>query len=239
MGLGNRPPAHDTMYLQTPLTIYEPDVVFTDLALALLGAWFAWRLASAGRSGPLGRAPAVLMAGLASAAFWGAVFHAFFPEDTATLAGFIAWIPVTLSIVVAAAMLLELGLLVLAGRLEQKVRHALVAAYAGAFALVVLLVDESFTTIVRFYVPALLLFLVAATTRAFRGGAGWTLIALGLALSAGAALLQQLGVALHPVYFDHNAVYHVVQAAALILLYLGFRRVAGGAPDFPSGREGA
>jgi len=212
--------------IATGVTIHEPDVVFTDLGLAVLGAWFAWRLASAPRSGPLGKVPALLMAGLASAAFWGAVFHAFFPEDTATLPGFIAWIPVTLSIVVAAATLLELGLRVLAPALRQQIRRRLVAAYAGAFAAVVLLVDESFTTIVRFYVPALLLFLAAATVRALRGGAGWTLIALGLTLSAGAALLQQLGIALHPVYFDHNAVYHVVQAAALVLLYLGFRRVA-------------
>jgi len=101
-----------------------------------------------------------------------------------------------------------------------------VGLYAVAFAAVVLLVDESFTSIVRFYVPALLLFLVAATSRAIRDGGGWTLIALGLALSAGAALLQQLEVALHPVYFDHNAVYHLIQAVALVLLYFGFRRVA-------------
>lgn len=207
------------------ITIHDPDVVFTDLGLALLGAWFAWRLASATRQGSLGRTGALLMAGLASAAFWGAVFHAFFPEDTATLPGFIAWIPVTLSIVVAAATLLELGLRVLAPGLRWQIRRSLVAAYAGAFALVVLLVDESFTTIVRFYVPALLLFLAAAAAQALRGGAGWTLITLGLILSAGAALLQQLRIALHPVYFDHNAVYHVVQAAALVLLYLGFRRV--------------
>jgi hypothetical protein len=212
--------------IATGVTIHEPDVVFTDLGLAVLGAWFAWWLASASRSGPLGKVPALLMAGLASAAFWGAVFHAFFPEDTATLPGFIAWIPVTLSIVVAAATLLELGLRVLAPALRQRIRRWLVGAYAGAFAAVVLLVDESFTTIVRFYVPALLLFLAAATARALRHGGGWTLIALGLTLSAVAALLQQLEVALHPVYFDHNAVYHLVQAAALVLLYLGFRRVA-------------
>ena len=212
--------------IATGITIHEPDVVFTDLGLAVLGAWFAWRLASVPRSGPLGKAPALLMAGLASAAFWGAVFHAFFPEDTATLPGFIAWIPVTLSIVVAAATLFGLGLRVLAPALRQQIRRWLVTAYAGAFAAVVLLVDESFTTIVRFYVPALLLFLAAATARALRHGGGWTLIALGLTLSAVAALLQQLEVALHPVYFDHNAVYHLVQAAALVLLFLGFRRVA-------------
>jgi len=208
------------------VTIHEPGVVFTDLGLAILGAWFAWRLASLSGQGPLGRAGVVLMAGLASAAFWGAIFHAFFPLDTATWPGFIAWIPVSLSIVVAAAALLDLGLRALAPRLHQRARRTTVAVYATAFAAVVLLVDESFTGIVRFYVPALLLFLIAAAARAIRDGGGWTLLALGLAFSAGAAVLQQLEVALHPVYFDHNAVYHVVQAGALVLLYLGFRRVA-------------
>jgi hypothetical protein len=208
------------------VTIHEPAVVLTDLGLALLGAWFARRLLTAGPAGPLGHSPAILMAGLASAALWGAVFHAFFPDDTATLAGFLAWVPVTLSIVVAAAALLDMALRAAARRMDQPVRLAIVGAYALAFAVTVVFVDESFTTVVRFYGPALLLFLAAATVRALWRGTGWGWIAMGLALSAGAALLQQFQVALHPTYFDHNAVYHVVQAAALVVLYLGFRRVA-------------
>lgn len=214
------------------MTIHDPDVVFTDLALAALGAWFAWRLLAA-RTGELRISPVILMIGLASAAFWGALFHAFFPQNTATLPGRLAWIPVTLSIVVAAAMLLEMGLRVLAPRLGEGLRSGIVGAYAGAFALVVVLVDESFTTIVRFYVPALLFLLVMASIRAARVGGGWTLIALGLACSAGAAVLQQMRVALHPVYFDHNAVYHVVQAVALVILYIGFERVGRSAVSSP------
>ena len=206
------------------MTIHDPDVVLTDLALAALGAWFAWRLRGA-RFGELRLSPVVLMAGLAGAAFWGALFHAFFPENTTTLPGRLAWIPVTLSIVVAAAMLLEMGLRLLVPRIDDGIRRGVVGAYAGAFALVVVLVDESFTTIVRFYVPALLLLLVMASIRAARAGGGWTPIAVGLACSAGAAVLQQMRVALHPAYFDHNAVYHVVQAAALVILYIGFKRV--------------
>ena len=207
------------------VTIHDPDVVLTDLGLAILGAWFAWRLAARDRRDPLGLAPALLMAGLASAAFWGAVFHGFFPRKTETWPGFLAWIPVSLSIVVAAAALLELGLRVASG-LGERTRHRIVAAYAATFAAFVLLVDESFGGIVRFYLPVLLLFLVASAVQAIRRGGGWVPVALGLMLSAGAALLQQLGIALHPVYFDHNALYHVLQAGALALLYAGFRRVA-------------
>jgi hypothetical protein len=57
------------------------------------------------------------------------------------------------------------------------------------------------------------------------------LIAAGLIMSAGAAVLQQAKVSLHPDYFDHNAVYHVVQGIALVVLYLGFRRTGGRAVE--------
>ncbi len=166
----------------------------------------------------------MLMGGLASAAFWGAIFHAFFPDDTATTAGFIAWIPVVLSIVVSSSTMLHLALGLLVPRISPSVRRAIVAVYAAAFVGVVLLVDESFTSIVRFYVPTLVLFLVASARQAIRSpGSGWRWIAIGLVLSAGAAVLQQAKVAIHPGYFDHNAVYHVVQAIALVVLFLGFR----------------
>ena len=203
----------------------EPAVVLTDLALAVLSAWLGWRLWRAADGKTLQKAGALLLFGLASAALWGAVFHAFFPEDTATPAGFIAWIPVALSILLVAATLLELALGILVPRLPPASRHALVGIYALAFIAVVLLVDESFTTIVRFYGPVVLLFLFAALWQVARTGhRGWMLIAAAFVFSVGAAVLQQAQVSLHPVYFDYNAVYHVVQGVAVVLLYLGFER---------------
>jgi hypothetical protein len=205
--------------------IHDPDVVFTDLGLAILAAWLGWRLWAGTGPGTLARAGVLLLGGLASAAFWGAIFHAFFPANTATLPGFIAWIPVSLSILVVGATLLAVSLRLLAPRLTPTIRRSLVAVYAAAFAAIVLLIDESFSTIVRFYGPPLVLFLVAAARQAIRGAsAAWTLIAVAFTVSASAAVLQQAEVSIHPVYFDHNAVYHVVQAVAVVLLYLGFRR---------------
>src|SRR6185312_4719818 len=105
-------------------------------------------------------------------------------------------------------------------------RRAIVVAYALVFAGVVLLVDESFTSIVRFYLPALLLLLLGAIVQAVRGrDRAWGLIAAGLLVSIAAAWIQQARVAIHPVYFDHNAVYHVVQCVALVFIYLGFRGI--------------
>lgn len=205
------------------ILIHDPDVAFTDLGLAALGAWFAWRL---------GRTPgAAFMAGLASAAFWGAIFHGFFPAGIATRGGFVIWMAVAFSILVTAATLIALSLEILAPRLPRALRGSVVIVYAAVFALVVLLCDQSFGTILRFYGPALALFLVVAVSRAASTrDTGWILMVVGLLIAAGAALMQQMGVALHPVYFDHNALYHVVQGVALALLAQGFRRAPGLAP---------
>lgn len=209
------------------LSIHEPDVAVTDLGLAILGGYFGWRLKN-GREGPEGtlrKAGFVIMVGLASAALFGAIFHAFFPAKTASPPGRIAWIPVVLSIVAVAATLLWLALSLLAPRLSPGITRGLLLVYCVAFAAVALLVDDSFAGIVRFYGPALILILIAAVIQAARTrSVAWTLIAGGFAISIVAALLQQAGVSLHPRYFNHNAVYHVVQGIALVLLYYGFLR---------------
>jgi hypothetical protein len=207
------------------ISIPDPDVVFTDVGLAALGGFFAWRLARDSRPGML------VMAGLASAAFWGAAFHAFFPHKTTTTAGFVIWLLVAFSIAVVAESLLDMALGVLLARRtpgdspgNPKTRRVIVLLYCVLFAVVVLFIDESFSTIAGLYAPVLVLALSAALYKALRtGNPTWTLISSGLALSMLAGLLQQTGVAIHPTYFDHNAVYHVVQGAALVLLYLGFR----------------
>ena len=209
------------------LVIHDPDVVLTDLALALLGAYLGWRLWRVPNRGGMTRTGVVIMVALASAAFWGAVFHAFFTTGTRTAAGFMTWVPVVLSILIVAAALLELGLRVSTPRLPPPVRHAIVATYAAVFAAVALLVDASFSTIVSFYAPVVFLFLIAAARQAVRDrDAGWTLIAVSFAISLLAAGLQQARVSIHE-HFDHNAVYHVLQGVALVLLYRGFLRAPG------------
>lgn len=204
------------------IPIPDPDVVFTDLGLAALGAYLGWRLRRERRPG------GIVMMGLASAALWGALFHAFFPAKTATTAGFAVWLLVAFSIAVVAGSLLDMALTILFARFapgaRPPIRRAIVLGYCSLFAVIVVFVDESFATVTRLYAPTVLLMFVAAQYQASRpGNATWMLISGGLALSMLAALLQQARIAVHPVYFDHNALYHVVQAAALVLLYFGFR----------------
>jgi len=83
---------------------------------------------------------------------------------------------------------------------------------------------HSFGLAVAVYAPATLFLLVAFVHQSRRDPARhWRLGIGGLALTAVAATIQQLGIGLHPVHFNHNALYHVIQALALWMLYVTAR----------------
>lgn len=208
------------------LSIHEADVALTDVGLTVLGGWIAWRLWTRPGRNSVQRDGALFMAGLALAAFFGATFHAFFPDKTSTHPGFVAWIPVVVSIAATSAVMLALACRLLVPAVPTAARRIGVTAYAATFVTWALLVDESYGTVVRFYGPTLLALLAAALTMTHRlRSAAWRAVAGGLALSVLAAVLQQAHVALHPVYFNHNALYHLLQGIALVLIYRGLAGV--------------
>jgi hypothetical protein len=49
--------------------------------------------------------------------------------------------------------------------------------------------------------------------------------AIALLLTFAAAGVQQAQIGLHPVLFNHNALYHLIQAVALFLLFLAARGI--------------
>ncbi|HEX7961767.1 MAG TPA: hypothetical protein VF493_17730, partial [Terriglobales bacterium] len=55
--------------------------------------------------------------------------------------------------------------------------------------------------------------------RAFRDGV------IGVGMMLFAAITQQAELGIHPKYFNHNAVYHVIQAIALLLLFTTARHL--------------
>jgi hypothetical protein len=74
------------------------------------------------------------------------------------------------------------------------------------------------------YLPAAVFLLAGFLRAALHERVWWAgLGAWALALTFVAAAIQQLRVALHPVYFNHNAFYHLVQAVALALLFMACR----------------
>jgi hypothetical protein len=202
----------------------EPDVALTDYGLFVECAVFAWLVFRQTAQNTALRAWVVLFfAATALAALCGGTVHGFFTDETAGV-GWALWKVAMLSIGGAALAGWAIG-----GRLLFSRRGAdrvlvfaagLIVAYAAA----IVFVNDAFVVAVAGYVPAAALLLAGFIRAAVRGQGGWaTPGAWGLALSFAAAAIQQLRVALHPVYFNHNALYHVVQAVALALLFAACR----------------
>lgn len=196
----------------------EPDVTLTDYALALECAVFCVLLI---RGGPwtqsLRRWWTFFFASAGTAALIGGTVHGFLPGNaalwTATL--------LTLGAASLAAWMIGAQLLNLPG--VRRAAVVLLVIYAG----VVLFVRQEFLVAIAMYLPATVFLLVAMVqvhraTREREVAIGiW-----GLALTFVAAAVQQLKVGVHPVYFNHNALYHLIQFVALWLLFIAARRLS-------------
>lgn len=96
----------------------------------------------------------------------------------------------------------------------------------AVYAMVLLTVSHMFLVGIVFYLVPLLVFLAILCNRFVKDRSSYAafgIIAIVLMLLA--AVLQQLQIGLPQVWLNHNAVYHVLQAVALGLLFLTFRRI--------------
>ncbi len=200
----------------------EPAVTLTDYALAVECAAFAWLVAThpAGFN-PLRRWLVLFFACTALAAFFGGTVHGFFHDSGNSMSrGLWVLSLLAIGITALAGWVIAARLLLAPDRADVVVGAAI--AITAAYATVVLLVSDAFWVAVVGYLPAALLLFVAFLRAAVRQRRSWARRgAWGVALSFVAAAVQQGGIGVHPVYFDHNALYHVIQAVALALLFLG------------------
>jgi hypothetical protein len=215
------------------LRIHEPDVAGTDLILAIEAALFASLFLRHATTRSTARTLRVLLvvlfAALAASSLFGALYHAFFPTRATEPGGFRMWLLVTASIGTVAGALWCIDALFLQGAETVRRMAGVAALYVAALLYVVAFVSDRFSTIILFYLPPLLLLAVIALVRSLRDRSlPWLLVLAGIALALLAAALQLLQVGLHPVYFNHNAVYHVVQAVALAVMFFGFRGLVYG-----------
>jgi hypothetical protein len=160
----------------------------------------------------------------------GGTVHGFFPDEPSP--GYRMLWPMTLlaiggTAVAAWAIGARLAL-------RESAARRLIAAVCGVFgiySLIVLSGFHPFSLAIAHYAPSALFLFVALTTRRLRSpdaGLGWGITAVGLMALAG--LIQYLGIGIDPVYFTHNAVYHLIQGMALILFYFAARGVLESRP---------
>jgi len=201
--------------------IAEPATLLTDYALAGVTAWFAWSLARA-REGQRSRASwALAFAALALAAALGGTWHGFAPAF-APLAVLLLWKATVLCVGIASfGMLCGSAICATAGAARKTlvaIAAAKLAVYSGwmvghsEYIYVIADTGTALALVAALHLPS------ATRDRASR----WILAGVGVSVLA--AAVQASGFALHR-HFNHNDLYHVIQIAAMILLYAGARRL--------------
>ncbi len=199
--------------------IAEPAVSLTDLAIAVETAIFARTLALR-RAGPtaLRRWFAIFFAGTSLASLAGAAYHAL-PSPGGKMRERL-WRVSLGGVITSSLSAWQIGAL-LAGSDEapRGSLSAVTAAHVTALAALTRTCPPYRMMIVG-YLPA-----VASLASGFAGRLNRpgdrvpaALGLAGLGLTVIAAWVQVRRVSLHPRHFDHNAVYHVVQAAAFAVL---------------------
>lgn len=202
------------------MTIHEPATLVTDLLLAALGGWLAWRLHR--------RMPAANLAAhwwsralalTAASALIGGIYHGFAPNFSTAVGA--AWWTVTLFIISLLAAVMALSLLhefvPPAGQRRWLVVIAFkLAAFGGA-----VFTHPNFVVVIIDYGLVLVLWAVAAlwSRRPWRG---WMLAGVGLSVAA--AVVQQMRWGFSP-QFNHNDVYHLIQTCALVAFYRAGREL--------------
>ncbi|WP_242337222.1 MULTISPECIES: hypothetical protein [Anaeromyxobacter] len=199
----------------------EPDVTLTDLGLALECAAFAVLLSREGGARAR-RWFAGFFAVLGAAAALGAIEHGFVADKTSSV-GAVVWSATLLAVGLGAVAGWGAGARLVLGRRAARALTGGVALAFGLYAAVVLGGERRFAVAIAFYLPAALFLLVAFLLAGRRAEARVSAGAWGLGLTFVAAAIQQGRIALHPRYFDHNALYHLVQAVGLYLVFRGAR----------------
>lgn len=200
----------------------EPDVALTDFLLTLECAVFATLLWRRGKTHPAIRPWFVLFFGAtAVSSLTGGFVHGFF-LDADSLMYRVLWPATLIGIVIASLGAWNAGVRMLfSSRIAvAPMRAALVAACGFAFA--VMIGVQEFWIAILAYLPASLLLFAAFLKAAMRSrnlAPAWA--ATGIVLTFLGGAVQQLGVALHPVYLTHNALYHLILAVALCLVFVG------------------
>jgi len=189
----------------------EPDTTWTDFALAALCAVFVVALLRAGGPALL---YALLFAALGAAALLGGLWHGWV---SGRRAGDGLWLAVMLAVGLANAALWLIAGRVLGHPGPAGLFPALAWGQLALFAAIALLGTRGFGLTSAFSLPPVLVLIVA---HGLDGGPGHRFALAGFSLALVAAGLQAGKVALPRLRLGHNALYHLVQAVALTLVFL-------------------
>jgi hypothetical protein len=199
----------------------EPDVTLTDYVIALECFIFCALFFKKYGFQILSKWFSLFFVSIGLAAFAGGTVHGFFPAHE-TLMHDTLWFISMASIGLMALSGWIIGSLLL-GFSEKTT--AIIKAFAGlefaAYILYLLLVSQEFLIAILNYIPAAVFLLCVFIFRYFKVKSTPTVLGIvAMLLTFLSAFVQQARITVHPVYFDHNALYHLIQIVALFVLFL-------------------
>lgn len=204
--------------------MHEPDVTLTDFALAIECLVFAMLLTTSGQwSLPFQLAFIFLFASNSIASLAGGLVHGFYPDHHFPM-GRILWRVSLLAIGASTIAIWNISALLI---FEETTSNIITLVAGVAFLIyssLLFLRFPPFLWAVVFYLPAVIFMLVAFTVSYLSSERIEILYGLaGSLLTLVAAVIQRAKIFLHPRYFNHNALFHVVQAIALFMIFLAAR----------------
>jgi len=201
--------------------VSEVVVGVTDYLLTLECALFAAVLARVGGASPeVRRFFVVFFVSLAVTSLTGGTYHLWFSGSSSVTAN-VLWKTTMVALGVAAFAAWAAGAcLLFAQALRARVIKAALAEFL-AYAIYAAAIDDRFLVAIANYIPAVVFLGIAFALSYRRRPAPPVMLGLlGLIVTGIAAAVQRSGFSLHPVYFNHNATYHLVQAAGIFLIFL-------------------
>ena len=166
----------------------------------------------------------LFFASIGMAAWAGGTVHGFFPHAE-SLGHTLLWRLTMFALGATSLACWAAGCLIGFPRYRRQIIPIAFAGFAfyGAY---VGTANRPFSIAILNYLPAILFLLLSLTFRRWRHRTpGATFGIAGVVITLAASGLQQGRIGLHPVYFDYNALYHALEAVALGLMFLCFRKI--------------
>ena len=198
----------------------EPACTLTDYVLTIECAAFSLLLlAQSQRPDVVARAGASFFASISLCSLAGGTLHGFFADSNST-AHKLLWALTLASLGCAAASAwITASYLLLSASAAKRVTIAALLELV-AFVPCSLLFGGAFALAIINYLPAMIFMFIAAVVGYSRSRTRMALIgSAGILLTFVASYVQMAQIAFHPHYFDHNALYHFIQATGLFMIF--------------------
>lgn len=203
----------------------ELDVTVTDYLITLISIGFVWNLAvSHEKKSATTPIWILLFLSIGLSSLLGGTLHGFCFDET-SLCNKILWTATLLSIGITTTACWILGGCYLLSSHQLSKWIVFVIGIYLIYSIIVIFFNNNFSIAIYNYLPAMIFLLIANIITFLKNKTSFCLwIITGIIISFIAAYVQQSRFSLHPIYFNYNSTYHVIQIIALFLIFKGVKR---------------